>query len=114
MCVALWPNHRAEEFLNARKNGEYRNEFLYLNNEKYVGFLSLSIRTDYVEGTFSNPVGYVERIYVLPQYRKKGISKEFINFAKEWALKNKCSELASDCDINNLDSLEFHKKLGFK
>ena len=75
ICVALWPNHRAEYFLNARKNGEYCNEFLYSHNEKYVGFLSLSIRTDYVEGTFSSPVGYVEGIYVLPEYRNKGIAK---------------------------------------
>jgi len=114
MCVVLWPNHTSEEFLNARKNGEYRNEFLYSYSEKYIGFLSLSIRNDYVEGTSTSPVGYVEGIYVLPDYRNKGIAKEFISFAKEWALKNRCKELASDCEINNLDSFEFHKKLGFK
>ncbi len=37
-----------------------------------------------------------------------------VEFAGEWALKQGCSELASDCELNNSASKAFHKKVGFK
>jgi len=114
MCVDLWPNDKIEEFLIARKNGEYDNEFLYFYDEEFIGFLSLSIKNDYVEGTSSRPVGYIEGIYVIPKYRKKGIAKNMVEFAKKWSKENNCKQIASDCLIDNNISRTFHNKIGFK
>ena len=55
----------------------------------------------------------MEGIYVKPNFRERGIAAELIEFAKEWAISHGCSELASDCEINNEDSQSFHGKLGF-
>ena len=35
-----------------------------------VGFAHCQIRNEYVEGTQTNPVGYLEGIYVKPHFRK--------------------------------------------
>lgn len=75
--------------------------------------MSLSLRHDYVEGAESSPVGYLEGIYVRPGHRKKGIAKELVQFAKEWAKNRGCTELASDCEIGNEASRAFHAKMGF-
>ncbi len=36
------------------------------------------MRTDYVEGTESSPVGYLEGIFVKEEYRKNGYAKELL------------------------------------
>ena len=79
-----------------------------------VAFISLSLRHDYVEGTASSPVAYLEGIFVKPAFRKQGIARKLIEFSKNWALERGCSELASDCELENKTSEIFHKKLGFE
>ena len=114
LCNELWTHNSIDEMLEAFNNGEYKNEYLYRINDLYVAFLSLSIRNDYVEGkTDSAPVGYLEGIYVKPEYRKKGIAKKLVTFAKEWSAKRGCSMLGSDCELSNEDSRLFHNKIGF-
>jgi len=113
MCVALWPELSVEEVLKMNHEGLFKNEFLYIENDEAVAFLSLSLRNDYVEGTDSSPVGYIEGIYVAPDFRRKGIAEKLINHAKEWSMKFGCTELASDCDIDNTSSQAFHTGVGF-
>ena len=86
---------------------------LYKKDDKYVAYMHLSIRNDYVNGTEHSPVAFVEAIFVLPKYRKLGIAREFILYAEDFARKNNCKELASDCYIDNYDSENFHKSCGF-
>ncbi len=114
MCSDLFSQNSIDVFINERKLGKFCNEYLYCIDDEFVGMLSLSIRNDYVEGTNSSPVGYIEGIYIKNDYRNKGIAKKFINFAKKWAIDNNCFELASDCELGNPDSYEFHKKMGFE
>jgi aminoglycoside 6'-N-acetyltransferase I len=100
--------------LKERKNCELPNEYLYTVDDKAVAFISLSLRHDYVEGTDSSPVGYLEGIYVKPNFRGRGIAAELVGFAKEWAVSQGCSQLASDCELDNEDSRLFHGKIGFE
>ena len=44
-----------------------------------VGFVQCRLRYDYVEGTETTPVGYLEGIFVLESYRNKGYAKELLN-----------------------------------
>ena len=113
MCVALWPDLTVEEVLKMNHEGLFKNEFLYIENGESVAFLSLSLRSDYVEGTDSSPVGYIEGIYVAPDFRRKGIAEELIEHAKEWSRKFGCTELGSDCDVDNTLSRSFHTGVGF-
>jgi len=114
LCAALWPYHDAEFFIGERSGGGYKNEFLYVINNEAAAFVSLSARHDYVEGADSSPVGYIEGIYVKPEFREHGVARRLVEFAKAWSVENGCSELASDCLIDNDDSRKFHNSVGFE
>ena len=88
--------------------------FIYFDGSLPVGFAQSGLRYDYVEGTESSPVGYLEGIFIKDDYRNRGIAKKLLIKCEEW-LKNKgCSEFASDCELNNMESLKFHLQFGFK
>ena len=86
LSLMLFPEDTFDEALTIYKNSfktEKEVGFLYQKDNKYIGILHLSIRNDYVNGTNSSPVVYVEAIYVLPDYRKHGIGKELLSYADE-------------------------------
>ena len=114
LCVALWPDNSIDDMLKERDLGNLPNEFLYIYNGEALAFISLSLRNDYVEGTDSSPVGYLEGIYVKPEWRGKGIGRELVEFAKSWSRDQGCFQLASDCELDNKSSEIFHNKMGFK
>jgi len=117
MGCQLWPNNSYEKLSEEFKgllNSEKEETFLYLENNKAVGFINLSIREDYVNGSRYSPVGYVEGIYVKPEFRKKGIAKALVKIGEMWAKSLGCKEMGSDVLIENKDSADFHKKIGFK
>ena len=115
LCVALWPEHTVEDMLRERSGGGLlQNEFLYMSGGEAAAFLSLSLRHDYVEGTDSSPVGYLEGIYVKPEMQGKGVGRELTEFAKAWSRERGCSALASDCELYNEESRMFHEKVGFR
>lgn len=88
--------------------------FICRDNSKPIGFINVSIRTDYVEGSKTSPVGYLEGVYVKKNYRKKGIAKMLFKEAQKWFTKKKVSEIGSDAEVNNKISYQFHKSIGFK
>ena len=72
------------------------------------------MRHDYVEGTESSPVGYLEGIYVADRYRKQGAARELLSACESWAKEKGCTEFASDCELSNVQSLQFHLNVGFE
>lgn len=117
MGLTLWPDHSKaalrKEFEKIFKS-KREETFLCKDKDDYVGFINISLRSEYVHGAKSSPVGYVEGIFVKEQYRKKGVAKELIKAGEEWAKSKGCKEIASDTHLHNKTSQEFHKKLGFK
>jgi len=113
LCVALWPDLTVEAVLKMNHEGMFKNEFLYIEDGEAVAFLSLALRYDYVEGTDSSPVGYIEGIYVAPEFRRKGIAEKLIDHARKWSIKYDCTELASDCVHDNTSGQAFHTSTGF-
>jgi len=111
MSAALYGD-TAEEMLEYSKTG-HPYEFVYMKEGKAIAVLSLDLRDDYVEGTSSSPVGYIEGIYVEPEHRKSGFARELIEFAKSWSKENGCKEMASDCYLENNYSRIFHNAVGF-
>ena len=88
--------------------------FMAREGEHYAAFMHLKLRTDYVEGSSSSPVAYLEAIYVEPEYRKTGIGRELVELGEDWGRKKNCSEYASDAVIDNHQSIGFHKGVGFR
>lgn len=117
MAVMLWGSHDktelSKEFEETIKSKNNIFFIKYINNNP-VGFAHCSLRHDYVEGTSSSPVGYLEGIYIKDDYRGSGYAKELLDACINFAKQNGCSEFASDCELDNNNSLLFHKALGFE
>ena len=79
-----------------------------------IGFAQCQLRHDYVEGTETSPVGYLEGIFVDAPYRRQGIARALLTACEQWAKQKGCVEFASDCELENETSLAFHLKMGFE
>ena len=117
LACRLWPEHSAAEMqaefaeLIPKENAAF---FVACERKRTIGFAQCQLRSDYVEGTDSSPVGYLEGIYVVEEYRQKGIARELLAACEKWAKDKDCVEFASDCELDNMQSLQFHRKVGFK
>lgn len=78
-----------------------------------VGFANVAMRHDYVEGCETSPVAYLEAIYVSEAHRMKGYAKDLVRRCEAWAKERGITEFASDCLLENTDSLHFHIAIGF-
>ena len=87
--------------------------FLYREQGKAVGFAQCQLRRDYVEGTETSPVGYLEGIYVREEDRRQGIARNLLSACENWARARGCTEFASDCELSNIESQQFHQAVGF-
>lgn len=88
--------------------------FIKLSDGQAVGFAQCGLRHDYVEGTTCSPAGYLEGIFINEPYRRKGYAKELLEECENWAKAKGCLEFASDCELDNGLSIDFHLKSGFK
>ena len=88
--------------------------FLAFSNSQPIGFAQCQLRHDYVEGTNSSPVGYLEGVYVEELHRRRGFARLLLAACEVWAKEQGCAEFASDCELDNTDSLHFHLGLGFE
>ena len=88
--------------------------FIQYVDGRAIGFSQCQLRSDYVEGTDSSPVGYLEGIFIEEAYRKRGYARELLKECENWAKKKHCIEFASDCELKNEDSLHFHMAMGFE
>ena len=116
LAAELWNSHTADE-LEAEiaetllcRNGAF---FLKYVNDVPIGFAQCGLRNDYVEGTESSPVGYLEGIFVKEEYRSNGYAKELLAACENWAKNQGCTEFASDCELDNTGSFQFHIATGF-
>ena len=116
LAVLMWNSHSVSEliakFSNIISNGKSQ-FFLKYENDIPIGFAQCQLRYDYVEGTTTTPVGYLEGIFIKEDHRNKGYAKELLSACEAWAKENGCKEFASDCEINNIDSFQFHKAMNF-
>jgi aminoglycoside 6'-N-acetyltransferase I len=78
-----------------------------------IGLAEASIRTDYVPGTESSPVGYLEGLYVEADQRRQGVARQLVDAVAAWAVAKGCVELASDTWLENVVSQAVHERLGF-
>ncbi len=88
--------------------------FIKYVDDKQIAFARGQLRYDYVEGTESSLVGYLEGIFVAEEYRKSGYAAELLGECEKWAKEKGCTEFASDCEFVNEESLKFHLALGFE
>ena len=117
LACELWPEQSAEEMKEEFASLLSREDtavFLHREKGEAVGFAQCQLRRDYVEGTETSPVGYLEGIYVREGARRQGIARGLLSSCESWARARGCTEFASDCELDNTDSQRFHRAVGFE
>jgi aminoglycoside 6'-N-acetyltransferase I len=115
--LALWPESSEAEHLAGMADAISRCDFVRLagaSGGAALGFVEASKRTDYVNGTSSSPVAFLEGLYVIPDARHQGIARTLVESVVKWALREGCTELASDALIDNRTAHAVHRALGFE
>ncbi len=116
LAQQLWPHQTTGEWtseISMLLKNDRQVFFMVMDNHKPVGFAHCSVRVDYVEGTHTTPVAYLEGIYVDRAFRGNGLAGKLLQYCENWAKKKGCTEFASDCSLDNVSSYIFHKKMGF-
>ena len=117
LAIRMWEDNTLEglaaSFRDLIADPEATVYLLYENN-KPVAFAQCQLRHDYVEGTETSPVGYLEGIYVDEACRGKGYARMLLCACEGWAKEQGCTEFASDCELENEGSLAFHLAMGFE
>lgn len=117
LAILMWTEPTIEELtedFEALLCNDKAAIFLLTIENEAAGFAQCQLRHDYVEGTESSPVGYLEGILVKEKYRNQGYAKELLKKCEEWAKEQGCTEFASDCELDNDTSFQFHMKMGFE
>lgn len=122
MRYTLWPDHDENELYNEMfkiLEGKtfYKNELSWTvfvadrGNGKLGGFIEITIypQLDYCE---SKPIGFIEGWYVDEDIRNIGVGRKLVEIAEKWLIRNNCTEIASDVEIDNKISQVAHQALG--
>lgn len=113
----LWPDQDEADL--AEDLGDFFEDarlaaFVAEDGDGLCGFAEASLRSDYVNGTQSSPVAFLEGWYVAPSRRGQGLGRALIAAVEAWGRARGCSELASDALLDNVDSHRAHAACGFE
>jgi len=123
MRLLLWPDGSFEEHLteldaalNNRVSGNLPATILVSHNENGVllGFIEVGLRSHADGCDPARPVGFVEGCFVHEAFRNRGVGRELMRAAQEWARAQGCVEMASDALIENERSQRAPEALGFE
>lgn len=115
--LALWPDADLDE-LRAEAlawNAGAGVALIAFDDEgRAIGVAEASLRRDYVNGTDSSPVGFLEAWYVDVAHRGRGVGRALIAAVEDWTRAQGCDELASDASLDNAGSHAAHAACGFE
>ena len=114
---ALWPETSEAEHLAGMADAIARRHYVRLAvtpSGAALGFVEASKRVDYVNGTSTSPVAFLEGLFVVPDARRRGVARTLVESVVKWASGEGCTELASDALLDNCASHAVHRSLGFK
>jgi aminoglycoside 6'-N-acetyltransferase I len=116
MRVGLWPDDAPSALLRSIEailSGDDAWAFLAESTEGTpAGFAEVSIRK-YANGCDSEPVPFLEGIFVRPQFRRQGAGARLIAHIEAFLMERGFNELGSDALIDNRDSHAAHCGWGF-
>jgi aminoglycoside 6'-N-acetyltransferase I len=112
---ALWPEVPRDELLAGivRMTGAPGcRGFLAREADRVVGFAELGVRP-YANGCDSQPVAFLEAIWVAPEARRRGVGRALIAHLEAVARAEGQTELGSDALLDNAASHAAHRAWGF-
>jgi aminoglycoside 6'-N-acetyltransferase I len=115
MRQLLWPESSFEEHLRELESGLPAVNFVAVDeHESLIGFLEAGLRSHADGCDPSRPAGYIEGWFVREEFRHRGVGRELIRAAEDWARAQGCVEMASDALIDNQTSQVAHEALGYE
>lgn len=115
--LALWPRQTAEEFdediTGMLADPDVMPAFGAFEAQRLIGFAEAGERP-WGDGCETAPVGWLEGIYVEPEYRRHGIGRALVAAVAQWATARGYAELGSDAAAPNHISLKCHAQWGFE
>ncbi|MBL4750806.1 MAG: GNAT family N-acetyltransferase [Amylibacter sp.] len=116
MYRQLFPDNSDEALLAEMdrifKSGK-RSAYVALVDDTPVGFAEYALR-DYANGCHSQPVPFLEGIWVDANYRGQGIAKALLSYLEQKARMAGFTEFGSDVELSNYPSQLMHERLGFE
>jgi len=117
MRDALWPSAPGE---HAREIAAFfdgpredpQEAIIAFDDGRAVGFAEMTIRP-YAEGCQFGRVAYLEGWFVDEAARRQGVGAALVEAVAAWGRAQGCTDLASDTEIGNHDSIASHRSLGF-
>ena len=116
---ALWPDadpgelaNEAHSFVEGCAVTAVTAAFIAADETSALGFLELSVRP-FADGCDSTPVPHIEAWYVAPAARGRGIGRALMEAAETWSRTHGFTELASDTEVKNEQSIQAHVRCGF-
>ena len=114
--VALWPDSETEraDLLDLIESAGSTCLLACAADGRVLGMAEASVRHEYVNGTDSSPVGFLEGWVVHASARGGGLGRLLIDAVAQWALAQGCTELASDSGLENVSAQAAHQACGFE
>ena len=115
---SLWPDvadaaHRTEMAAIVAQPERYA-AFLVDVDGRTVAFAEASLRHEYVNGTSSSPVVFLEGLSVAPDAWRRGHARRLVEAVAAWGRELGCKELASDAHVDNAAGILAHRAVGFE
>ena len=105
-----WPERFVRFFHDRQLRGESQT-FAVFRDDEIVAMATASLVRDYRAHAFREQSGYINALYVRPEYRRRGLATELVRAAISWLTK-------SGCTIVRLrpskESAALYRALGFK
>jgi aminoglycoside 6'-N-acetyltransferase I len=115
--IALWPREDTaafeEDITGILAEPEAKPAFGAFDGDRLIGFAEAGERP-WGDGCQTAPVGWLEGIFIEPQYRRRGIGRALVAAVTDWAKARGYAELGSDALMENKISLQSHARWGFE
>ena len=94
---------RTEELENSIKNSIFQG-FIFSLNKTINGFCFFKKIDDFIE---------IYSIFVVPEFRNKGVAKNFLDCCLKYCKENKLKKIVLDVNETNINAIKFYKKHNF-
>jgi aminoglycoside 6'-N-acetyltransferase I len=114
---ALWPGALPDHEADTTRYFALREDsavvFVAEHEGRLIGFLELDFRK-YAPGCSSSPVPFIEGWYVDPPHQRRGVGRALVRAAEAHARQLGHTEIASDTEIERVNSVAAHRALGYE
>ena len=97
-------------FAELMRTDKYAEGFILEEDDTAVGF-GLTAKTFSREG--GGMVLWLEELYILPEYRSRGLGREFFAYAEGYARENGYARIRLEVEEDNVRAVSLYERLGY-